>query len=142
LKLKYHLAILKKGPLDAILSGKKVVESRFTRTRRVPFGQISREDKIFLKLSSSAVCGRCVVDGIEQFEDLSPQKINKLKSKYNHLILGDEQYWQSKRDSRYGVLVWLKDVRAIKPVLIDKNDWRAWVMLTDKNNYGLIKCWS
>jgi len=36
-------------------------------------------------------------------------------------------------------LVWLKDVRTIEPVRIHKKDWRAWVVLTEKENFGLLK---
>ena len=49
------------------------------------------------------------------------------------------EYWQKKADCKFGFLVWLKDVRAIEPVRIHKTDWRAWVVLTEKENFGLLK---
>jgi hypothetical protein len=36
-------------------------------------------------------------------------------------------------------LVWLEDVKSIKPVRINKKDWRAWVVLTEKEEFGLLK---
>lgn len=134
----YHLAILKKPYLDMILSGRKTVETRLTRTRCAPFGQITAGDKVFLKVSSGPVCATAIVTAVEEFENLSQNKVKQLKRKYNHLIRGDEVYWQSKADSKFAVLVWLSDVQTIEPTKIDKKDWRAWVVLTRDIDYGLI----
>jgi hypothetical protein len=41
--------------------------------------------------------------------------------------------------SRFGFLAWLTDVKPIEPVRIHKKDWRAWVVLTEKENFGLLK---
>ena len=135
----FHLAILKKAYLDAILDGHKIVESRFTRTHRAPFGRISNGDKIFLKQSSGPVCGAASVSAVKQFEDLTPTKVLHIKKRYNHLIRAGDQFWQSKIDSKFGLLVWLKDVKRIEPIQIDKKDWRAWVVLTQQENFGLLK---
>ena len=65
--------------------------------------------------------------------------IIEIKQKYNHRILGNNEYWQSKNDCRFGFLVWLGDVKPIEPVRINKKDWRAWVVLTEKKDFGLLK---
>jgi ASC-1-like (ASCH) protein len=134
----FHLCILKEPYLDAILESRKKVESRFTITKRSPFGQIFAGDKIFLKLSSGPVCATAKVSAVKSFQNLTPKKIFEIKVQYNHLIMGSDEYWQSKSDCRFGLLVWLKDIRPIEPVRIDKKDWRAWVVLTNRENYGLL----
>ena len=53
--------------------------------------------------------------------------------------MGADDYWQNKSDCRYGVLVWLGEVKRIKPVRIEKRDWRAWVVLSEKENFGLVR---
>ena len=136
--LNCHLAILKQCYLDAILDGSKPVESRLTKTRREPFGCIGAGDKIFFKVSSGAVCGVGVVADVKSFSGLTPERVVQLKEKYNHLVLGDDDYWSSKADSKFAVFVWLKDVRAIEPVRIEKKDWRAWVVLSEKQDFGLL----
>ena len=136
---KIHLVILKKPYLDAIFDGRKSIESRFTKTKRAPFGQISVGDKLLLKLSSGPVCGSAVVGDFETFENLSSGKIDEIKRKYNHHIFGTDEYWESRADCRFGVLVQLKNVKTIKPRTIDKKDWRAWVILTEKQNFGLFR---
>jgi len=135
----YHLAILKKPYLDAILAGRKTIESRFSRTKRYAFGRVLPGDKIFLKESSGPVCAVATVAAVENFADLTPDKIATLKQRYNLYIVGSDEYWHSKTDCRFGFLVWLKDVEQIEPVRIYKRDWRGWVALTEKENFGLLK---
>ena len=135
----YHLVILKKPYLDAILSGRKRVESRFTKTKRYAFGRVLPGDKLFLKVSSGPVCAVATVATVKNFDNLTSKQILELKQRYNHYIAGSEEYWQSKMNCRFGFLVWLKDVKAIEPVRIRKKDWRAWVVLTEKENFGLLK---
>ena len=135
----YHLVILKKPYLDAILEGRKQIESRFIRTRRYALGRVQAGDKLFLKLSSGPVCATATVATVKNFENLTPEQIAGLKQRYNHYIGGDDKYWHSKANCRFGFLVWLKDARAIEPVQIRKKDWRAWVVLTEKENFGLLK---
>ncbi|MFQ6034232.1 MAG: ASCH domain-containing protein [Sedimentisphaerales bacterium] len=136
----YHLVILKKSYLQALLTGQKRIESRFTRTRREPFGQVLPGDRLLLKVSSGPVCAVATVAAVKIFENLAPAKIMEIKQRYNHYIRGSDKYWRSKADCRFGFLVQLKDVERIEPVRIHKKDWRAWVILTEKENFGLLKC--
>lgn len=137
--INHHLVVLKQPYFDAIIEGRKTVESRFTKTKHPPFGQIAAGDKAFLKISSGPVCAVATVRKVKQFEGLTPDKIEQLKEQYNKWILGTDEYWQSKRDCKYGVLVRLTDVRRIKPIYIDKRDWRAWVILGEKEHFGLLR---
>ena len=120
--ISYHLAILKKPYLDAILRGKKRIESRFTKTRRSPFGQVLVGDKIFFKVSSGPVCAAATVAAVKNFENLTPKQILELKQQYNHSIGGGDEYWRSRADCKFGFLVWLENIEPIKPVRIHKKE--------------------
>ena len=135
----YHLVILKKPYLEAILAGRKQIESRFTRTKRAHFGRVLPGDKLFLKESSGSVCAVASVAAVKNFRNLTPRQIIELKEKYNRQICGSNEYWQSKADCNFGLLVWLKDIQPMEPVRIRKKDWRAWVVLTEKEDFGLLK---
>ena len=135
----YHLVILKRPYLEAILEGRKIIESRFARTKRSPFEQVSAGDKLFLKVSSGPVCAAATAAAVENFAGLTPKRILKLKEQYNRYICGSDEYWQSRANCRFGFLVWLKDIERIEPVQIGKKDWRAWVVLTEKEDFGLLK---
>jgi len=134
-----HLVILKKPYLDAILAGRKKIESRFTRAKRYAFGRVLPCDKLFLKESSGPVCATAMVKAVKNFENLTPRRIIEMKQQYNRYIVGSDEYWRSKSDCRFGFLVWLEDVKSIEPVRINKKDWRAWVVLTGRENFGLLK---
>ncbi len=135
---KYHLVILRGPYLNAILEGLKTVESRFSKTQRYASIDISVGDVIFLKESSGPVCAKATVSRVKYFRNIRPQDVLQIKGRYNQQIVADEQYWQSKMDSRFGFLVWLTDVKLIEPVRICKKDWRAWVVLTNRENFGLL----
>ena len=136
--MNYHLAILKKQYLDAILTGKKTIESRLYQTRQKWLTQVSAGDKIFLKASSGPVMATATVDKVKCYENLTAGQIAQMQKQYNQQILGDEQYWRDKMSSQFGILVWLKDVRPIPHQFIKKFDWRAWVILMPKENFGLL----
>jgi ASC-1-like (ASCH) protein len=135
----YHLVILKKYYLDMILEGRKRIESRLYETKHPAFGRVFAGDKLFLKISSGPVCATAIVEKVKTFENLTPERILDLKRRFNHDIGGGDEHWQSKMDSKYCLLVWLKDVKTIEPVRIQKKDWRAWVVLTEKEDFGLLK---
>lgn len=137
--VKYHLVILKKPYLDAILDGRKRVESRFSKSNFYTLLGVTAGDKLFLKISSGPVCAVATAASVKNFENLTPEKISEIKEQHNHLVRGGDKYWQKKADCKFGFLVWLKDVRAIEPVRIHKTDWRAWVVLTEKEDFGLLK---
>ena len=134
-----HLVILKKPYLEMILDGRKGVELRLSKTRQPGFGRVLPGDKLFLKVSSGPVCATATAADVKNFENLTPARLLELKHRYNHDIGGSDEYWQSKTDCKFCFLVWLKDVQTIEPVRIDKKDWRAWVVLTEKDNFGLLE---
>jgi ASC-1-like (ASCH) protein len=136
--MNYHLVILKKPYLDAILQGRKTVESRFYQTRQFWLSRVAPGDKLFLKASSGPVMATAIVASMKYFDSLTSSRLADLKKQHNQHILGDEQYWQDKMNSRFGILVWLKDVKPIAPKFIKKADWRAWVLLSKTESFGLV----
>ena len=133
-----HLVILKKPYLEAILSGRKTIESRFIKSRRPPFGRVAAGDRLFFKVSSGAVCAIGRAKKVMQLDSLTGKQMRQIKLDYNDRIIGSNQYWAEKRNCKYGLLVWLEGVTPIEPIWINKKDWRAWVVLTEEKNFGLF----
>ncbi len=102
-----HVAIVTPQLGAALAAGRKRIESRFFTTRRVPFGRVARHDTIHFKLSGGPVIGRCRVARVVFYRDLTPGGIDAIRRRYNHAILAPRSYWQARRNSRYGVLIWL-----------------------------------
>ena len=85
------------------------------------------------------VCALAEVEEVKYYQDLTPARIAEIKEQYNDKIVGGDAVWQSKMDCRYGFLVWLRDVRRIEPIRIEKKDWRAWVVLKPEKDFGLLR---
>jgi hypothetical protein len=102
-----HAAIVDARVAGGLLDGRKRLESRFARQRRLPYGRISVGDEIYFKVSGSVVIGHSAVLGIREFENLTPATITAIRRRYNHVILAPSAYWRARRNSRFGVLIWL-----------------------------------
>ena len=81
--MNHHLAILKKPYLDAILTGKKTVESRLYQTRQKWLSQVNTGDKIFLKVSAGPVMATAIVDKVRYYENLTAGQIAQMQKQYN-----------------------------------------------------------
>lgn len=127
-----HLAIIYAPYIDAILEGRKTVESRLSLTLRAPYGVVSPGDVIFLKERSGPVRGAATVERVECFEDLTPARVRELRRRFSHAILGPDAYWEEKRLSRYATFIWLTDMRAdIAPPVMPALYGRGWAVLRD-----------
>jgi len=108
-----HVAILQKPYLDAIFTGRKSVELRLTITKRVPFNAIKIGERIYFKQSSGPFRNTAIVKNVLFADQLTPQKLMKLKRRYNAEILGSDAYWNSKQNAKYATLIWLHKVERI-----------------------------
>ena len=123
-----HLAILKKKYLDLILSGQKKIECRLTKIACPPFEQVAPNDQIQLKESSGPLRAQAVVKKVRYLRNLTPADLDQLRRDYNDLILGNDQFWTTKKNSRYCSLIWLKNVQAIPPTRIKRTGLQAWIV--------------
>lgn len=136
---KLHLVILRKPYIEAILTGAKTVESRFMKTNRPPFGSVSVGDTLIFKQSSGPVRAVAVAAKVQYYENLTPEQMAQIKAAHNADIGGNDEYWEQKACSKYGVLIRLAEVEPIEPIRIQKKDWRAWVVLSKDKDFGLHK---
>lgn len=108
-----HLAILHKRYLDAILDGRKTIESRLSRTRRAPFGCVRAGDVVYFKESGGPVRALARVARVRSIAGLTPTRIESLRRAHGGAIGAEAGYWRSKRASRYATLLWLRDTAAL-----------------------------
>lgn len=136
--MNYHLVILKKPYLEMILSGEKTIESRLTRAKTAAFGRVAAGDKLFLKVSAGPVCAVATAAEVKYYPHLTPADITQIERRYGQAIGGTDALWERMMDRTCGFLVWLADVKPIEPVRIVKKDWRAWVVLKQGKDFGLL----
>jgi ASC-1-like (ASCH) protein len=104
-----HLAVIGAEYARAILAGTKTIESRLTKTRRVPFGRVVRGERIYFLARKAGLIVTAVVERVESFSDLTPERVKLLREEYSPFIGGDDAYWKSKRESRYATLIQLSE---------------------------------
>ena len=66
-----HLAIMKKGYIEKILSGEKKIESRFSINKITPFHTVSAGDKVYMQEVGKEVSAMFEVDKVLFFDNLS-----------------------------------------------------------------------
>lgn len=127
-----HVAILQPRYLDLILQGSKTVESRLTRRRLPPYGQIQQGDWIFFKQSSGPYAAWAVAGEVCFYHHLTARGVAQLKAQWNPLVRGDDGYWQRKSDSRYATMITLQHVQAVKTgPQIPPSRGPAWFVIDD-----------
>jgi hypothetical protein len=126
-----HLAVLKEPYLSYIMEGRKTIESRFSRRRVPPFDQVRHRDLLLLKCQSGPVVGVAEVAHAESYV-LDPQTWSFIRERFSvALCAEDPDFWAERSEARYATLMKLSHVMPMKPIEVEKNDRRPWVVLGD-----------
>lgn len=126
-----HLAIFKGEGAELILSGKKSIESRFSKRKDPPYGAISAGDLIFIKPSGKDIIGQFRVKKVIFFDGLEADDVYGIREKYGKALAVGDVYWKGKDTARYGTLIFIGEVDPFitSPIKIPKKDLRGWVVL-------------
>lgn len=142
----HHLAIMRKswGLLPKILSGEKVIESRWYKNRYSPWDKIKKGDTVYFKNSGELVTVKAEVSDVLQFSDLIPNKVKEILNEYgarDGLGINEiDSYYQRFKDKNYCLLVFIKNPEKIKPFEVDKKGFgamAAWIAVEDINKIRL-----
>ncbi len=123
-----HVAIFSEPFLSMVLSGEKTIDSRFSRNRCAPYGEIDDGDIILLKKVAGPICGLALARRIWSY-DLGTEPIGRIRHQFGAGIGADDEFWSSRADSLYATLIELEAPASIAPVSCDKRDRRGWVPL-------------
>lgn len=126
-----HLAIFSEPFLSMVLSGEKTIESRFSRNRCAPCGEIGDGDIILLKEVAGPICGLVLARRTWCY-DLTCEPIDRIRSRFGAGIGADDAFWSSRSDALYATLIELDTPASIAPVSCEKRDRRGWVSLRSR----------
>jgi hypothetical protein len=126
-----HLAVFAEPFLSMVLSGAKTIESRFSRNRCAPYGEIGDGDIILLKEVAGPICGLAVARRIWCY-DLVTEPIDRIRHRFGAGIGADDEFWASRADALYATLIELDTPTSIAPVNCEKRDRRGWVSLRSR----------
>ncbi len=94
-----HLAVVHKIFLNAMINGKKTIETRFTKVRCAPFDRVNVGDKVLLKESGKPIAFEYTVDKVEYYINENDGLFDKLKE-YSNQIQSNliENFWEDRKD--------------------------------------------
>lgn len=127
----HHIAIMQKswGMIQQVANGQKTIESRWYLNRSIPWGKINAGDIVYFKNSGEPVELQATVAKVIQFDQLTPEKVRSLLSKYGDQIgLTPEDmphYYEQFKNKHYCLLIFLEDIQKLKPFNINKAGYGA-----------------
>ena len=135
-----HIAILShKSVLEKILAGEKTIESRFSRVKSVPFGQIAAGDLVYFKLSGGPVMGYAIITRVEEYDNLTPRQIDDLTKRYRRELALSEDFLARKMESKFASLLFLERVEATEPWNYKQDGRSGWIVLSQNEAGELPK---
>lgn len=134
--MKKHLAIMSRSVIEAILSGHKTIETRFSKHKIAPFGMVSVDDLVFIKPPGEDIIGQFRVKKVFNFEGLTEKDIENIFNEYKERIgwgkmEEEERYFEDKKNSLFGTLIFIGESERLitSPIKFKKRDQRGWVVL-------------
>jgi hypothetical protein len=122
-----HLAVLVEPFLEAILDGRKTIETRFGVHRWAPFDRVRAGDIILLKRSGGPIVGIALAGGTA-FYELDAGTLEEIRERFaTQIFAEDDEFWVARADKRFATLIEIDDVTKINTLSIDKRDRRGWV---------------
>jgi hypothetical protein len=128
-----HLAVFSEPFLSYVFSGRKTLESRFSRFRIAPFDAIAPGDVILIKEVAGPIRGVALAQQT-WFFDLSSAPIRTLRERFAAGICADDSFWDDKRDAVFATIIELAEPASIEPLDCDKRDRRGWVTLRSRHS--------
>lgn len=119
-----HVAIMNKSwhLIPKIVSGEKVIESRWYQTKRAPWNVINPGDVVYFKNSGETVTASAEVSKVLQFtlkNELDVKEIIKKYGKKICIVNPDPKTW--KKLPKYCILIFLKNTKYLnRPFYINK----------------------
>ena len=128
------------GLLPMVISGEKTVESRWSQTRRPPWGQVKKGDTLYFKNSGDSVTVKARVTKVIQIDNLTPIKRQAILTQYGRADLGIDPAEMTEElktylcNKKYCLLVFFDQVKKVIPFNIDKTGYgamSAWLSCND-----------
>jgi hypothetical protein len=122
-----HLGVFIEPFLEAILDGRKTIESRFGVHRSPPFDRVQPGDLILLKRSGGPVVGIALA-GEATYYHLDSDVLEDIRERFaTQIYAEDDEFWNARAQKRFASLIEIDEVTKIETLSIEKRDRRGWV---------------
>jgi ASC-1-like (ASCH) protein len=133
-----HIAVTQKswGLTEKIVTGQKIIESRWYNVKYAPWERISLGDIIYFKNSGEPVTIQVEVEKVLYFSDLTSDRVQTILEHYGKDLGIDEpdipKFFEMFKHKRYCILIYLKNARRISPFEINKKGFgvmSSWIIV-------------
>ena len=133
----HHVAIMKKSwnLIPKIVNHEKTIESRWYKSRIVPWDRIKVGDTIFFKNGGEPITAKAEVEQVLQFANYDDKQLHTLIATYGgpgkicfHSPPNEVFIWA--KEKRYCILIFLKNPQPLPPFNINKTGFGnacAWI---------------
>ncbi len=157
-----HVVIMKKswGLIPKIRTGEKTIESRWYKTRRIPWNKIRKDDSVYFKNSGEPVTIKAKVSKVVQYYFSHPERTKRAEGSHSPIstssqcnstlspkdildkygkklgIRDVEWFYEQVKNKRYCILVFLSNPVEVGPFNINKSGFglmSAWISLEEIN---------
>ena len=122
-----HLALMTEPYLSRVLNGEKVIESRFSTRKILPYQQIKSGDIVVLKKSGGGLCAVFEADWVKCWQFENSGQIIKIKEEFGDGLCVDEVFWDRKKDAKYATLIKISHLQLISPISVNKPNRQSWL---------------
>ncbi|PIS07348.1 hypothetical protein COT78_03880 [Candidatus Berkelbacteria bacterium CG10_big_fil_rev_8_21_14_0_10_43_13] len=134
------------GFLEKIENGDKTIESRWYLQRSAPWDEISAGDTIYFKNAGEPASVKASVADVRHLARLNPFKIRQLLDEFGSRLgltkSDSDSYFTEIKNKKFGILIYLQDVKKIRPFDIDKRGFgtmSAWLVIENIDKIKRVK---
>ncbi|KJF18162.1 hypothetical protein AXFE_09070 [Acidithrix ferrooxidans] len=130
-----HLAIFVEPFLSLVLSGKKTIESRFSKHAIAPYNRVLVGDLVFLK--AGPVVGYFTVSSVDCKTLQNKKELDLIRMTYSNAICAESSdFWRQRIGKHYVTLLGVEMATQLPRVRVSKVDKRGWVVLRQSPQSG------
>jgi hypothetical protein len=126
-----HVAVFSEPFLSLVLCGQKTIESRFSRNRCAPYGEVRDGDIILMKEVAGPIRGVALARRSWCY-DLVAEPLERIKNRFAAGICADDAFWAARAGALYATFIELDSAASLRAVRCDKRDRRGWVSLRSR----------
>jgi len=125
-----HLAIFEKSLAEAVFSGSKKIDGRFSKIKVLPFGKVSKGDVVWIKVPGGKILGYFKVLRVISFDHPGEKEIEFIKTGYKNELSVTESFWKRREKINFATLIFIDSVgKFLVPPKFVKKDLRPWVII-------------
>jgi hypothetical protein len=122
-----HIAVMVEPYLEFLLNGRKTIESRFSVTKRAPYGRVRPGDVILFKRSGGPLAGLCRAAHV-WFYELDSDAWKTIRTRFGRGICAQgDSFWKERQHACYATLIQVEEVRPLPPLQLKKRGRSGWV---------------